>query len=58
MTKSWLNKNGIPFIEKHVEEDGVAAELMGQGYRVTPVVIINGEAVVGYSPRKLEEALK
>ena len=58
MTKSWLNKNDIPFIEKHVEEAGVAEELMSLGYRVTPVIMINGSAVVGYNPKKLEEALK
>tara|TARA_R110000765_G_scaffold232507_6_gene335852 strand:+ start:3913 stop:4092 length:180 start_codon:yes stop_codon:yes gene_type:complete len=58
MTKSWLNNNNVSFTEKHVEDDGVAEELIGLGYKVTPVIIINGTAVVGYSPKKLEEALK
>ena len=57
MTKSWLNNQNIAFIEKHVEDEGVAAELMELGYRVTPVIMINGTAIVGYNPRKLAEAL-
>ena len=58
MTKSWLNSQNIAFIEKHVEDEGVAAELMELGYRVTPVIMINGTTVVGYNTRKLAEALK
>ena len=57
MTKSWLNNQNIAFIEKHVEDEGVAAELMELGYRVTPVIMIKGTAIVGYSPRKLAKAL-
>jgi len=58
MTKSWLNNNNISFREKKVEREGVAEELMGLGHRVTPVIMIDGTAIVGYSPKKLEEALK
>ena len=57
MTKSWLNNQNIAFIEKHVEDEGVAEELMGLGYRVTPVIMINGTAIVGYNTKKLAEAL-
>jgi len=57
MTKSWLTNHNISFIEKNVEQEGVAEELMGLGYRVTPVIIINGTTVVGYKPQKLMEAL-
>ena len=57
MTKSWLTNHNISFIEKNVEQEGVAEELMGLGYRVTPVIIINGTTVVGYNPQKLMEAL-
>jgi|TARA_R110000824_G_scaffold397732_1_gene600911 hypothetical protein len=41
-----------------VERDGVADELIGLGYKVTPVVMVNGTAIVGYNPKKLEEALR
>jgi len=57
MTKSWLRDHNISFIEKNVEQEGVAEELMGLGYKVTPVIIINGTTVVGYNPQKLMEAL-
>ena len=57
MTKSWLNKNNIDFTEKNIEQEGVADELIGLGYKVTPVVMVNGTAIVGYSPKKLGEAL-
>lgn len=57
MTKSWLRNQNIDFIEKNVEDSGVAEELMGLGYRVTPVVMVNGATVVGYNTRKLAEAL-
>ena len=65
MTKSWLKNNNVAFIEKNVSEEGVADELMGLGYKVTPVIMINGTdeevyetGVVGYSPKKLEAALR
>ena len=58
MTKSWLKTQNIDFIEKHVEDEGVAEELVGLGYKVTPVIMINGTTVVGYNTRKLAEALK
>ena len=57
MTKSWLTNHNISFIEKNVEQEGVAEELIGLGYRVTPVILINGTTVVGYNPQKLMEAL-
>jgi len=57
MTKSWLRDHNISFIEKNVEQEGVAEELMGLGYKVTPVIIINGTTVVGYNPQKMMEAL-
>ena len=58
MTKSWLKNNNIAFIEKNVSEEGVADELIGLGYKVTPVIMINGTVIVGYSPKKLAEALR
>ena len=57
MTKSWLTNHNISFIEKNVEQEGVAEELMGLGYKVTPVIIINGTTVVGYNPQKLMGSL-
>ena len=69
MTKSWLSENNISFIEKNIEREGVADELIALGYKVTPVVVIKTSApvargivkgeqvVVGYNTKKLAEAL-
>ena len=58
-TKSWLQKNNIPYTEKNVSSDSsVRDELFNLGYRATPVVITDtGEVVVGYSPANLTKAL-
>ena len=58
LAKSWLNDHNIAFTEKAVERAGVASELMSLGYRSTPVIMVNGTAIVGYSPSRLEAALK
>tara|TARA_Y100000593_G_C4320238_1_gene343397 strand:+ start:4374 stop:4556 length:183 start_codon:yes stop_codon:yes gene_type:complete len=55
MTKSWLNNNNIPFIEKNVENEEYRMELIKMGYSATPVVVSNGTAILGYSPPKLKE---
>ena len=57
LTKSWLRAKNINYIEKSEETASVADELILMGYRSTPVVVIEDTVVVGYSPRKLAEAL-
>lgn len=57
MTKDWLNNNGIDYLEKKVEHEDIAEELMGMGYKVTPVVMVDETAIVGYNPTKLSEVL-
>ena len=57
LTKSWLRAKNINYIEKSVETASVADELILMGYRSTPVVVIEDTVVVGFSPRKLAEAL-
>ena len=58
-TKSWLTKNNIDYIEKDVSANPeIAAELSNLGYKVTPVIMVNGTAIVGYNTNKLAEALK
>ena len=59
MVKVYLSRKGIPFTERNVSLDEAARnDLLGMGHRSTPVTIINGQKVVGYSPPKLEDALK
>ena len=55
-TKSWLNQHGHQYSEKNVTQDrSYASELVSLGYRVTPVTVVDGTAVVGFSPNKLSE---
>jgi len=59
MVKVYLSRKGLEFIEKNVSEDDTARdELLAMGLRSTPVTVIGGENVVGYSPPKLEAALR
>ena len=57
-TKSWLTKNNVAFTEKRIEQDNNSEELMSLGYKVTTVIQIGSTTIVGYSPKKLEEALQ
>lgn len=58
-TKSWLTAHNVEYIEKNVSANPeMATELLNLGYRVTPVIIINETAIVGYNTPKLAEALK
>ncbi len=59
MVKVYLSRKGLEFIEKNVSEDDAARdELLAMGLRSTPVTVIGNENVVGYSPPKLEAALR
>ena len=57
-TKSWLNRHEIEFEERNISESNDNhASLLKMGYRVTPVTLIGENAIVGFNPTKLEEAL-
>ena len=57
-TKSWLSSQGHSYTEKNVSQNPeYATELISLGYRVTPVTIINGEAVAGFNTTRLKELL-
>ena len=59
MVKAFLSRKGISFTERNVSlEDDAREDLLGMGLRSTPVTVIGDEKVVGYSPPKLEAALK
>jgi glutaredoxin len=56
--KEFLSEKGIEFIEKNIQEDQQAfLELVEMGYQTTPLTTIDGEVVVGFEPRELEEKL-
>ena len=59
MVKVYLSRKGLEFVEKNVSEDDIARdELLAMGLRSTPVTVIGDQNVVGYSPPKLEAALR
>jgi hypothetical protein len=45
-------------VDKNVREDPAALkELLALGYQSTPVTLIDGEAIVGFDPEKIEKLL-
>lgn len=60
--KQYLDRLGVKFIEKNVEEDKVAyEELMGKvggNFQGVPVTDIAGTTVLGFDRRKIDEVLK
>ena len=59
MVKVYLSRKGFEYTEHNVSTDRDSLkDLVSMGYRSTPVTVIGGEKVVGYSPAKLDEALE
>ena len=59
MVKVYLSRKGTPFTEHNVSRDREALkQLVGMGYRTTPVTVIGDDRVVGYSTSQLDAALK
>lgn len=56
--KNYLKQKGVDFEEKNVSTDMSARnELIKKGYRGVPVIIVNGEAIVGFDRHRLERLL-
>ena len=57
--KSYLNRRGVPFVERDVSRDPQAAESMVRlsGQRGVPVVVIDGQVVVGFNQPQLDQLL-
>ncbi|MHB0868575.1 MAG: glutaredoxin family protein [Chloroflexota bacterium] len=56
--KEFLSQKGVPYIERDVVTDEKAMEELAEiGYMTTPVITIDGEVVVGFDRRRLEELL-
>ncbi len=56
--KEFLSQKGVKFIERDVATDQTAMdELAELGYMTTPVIRIDGEVVVGFNRKRLEELL-
>jgi len=57
--KEFLTKKGLAFEEKNVELDSTASDELIQksGQMGVPVLDIDGQIIVGYSPEEIEKAL-
>lgn len=56
--KEYLDEKGVSYTEKNIQSDKVARkELMGMGHMGVPVLVIDGEEVVGFDKSKIDELL-
>ena len=58
MTKAWLSKRSVPFVEYNISTDENARNnLLAMRHRTTPVITIGKDIIVGYSVSRLEASL-
>ncbi len=56
--KEFLSQNKIDFTDRNIAADESAlAELEKLGYMTTPVIVVDGQVVVGFDRAKLERLL-
>lgn len=56
--KEYLTAKGVDFTERNVTTDSDARrELVQKGYMGVPVIIVNGEEIVGFDRNRLEQLL-
>jgi glutaredoxin len=60
--KQWLDKLGIPYIEKNVETDMDAhnelVEKNGGPYQGVPITDVDGDLVLGFDRLKIDKLMK
>lgn len=60
--KQWMDKLGVKYVSKNVEEDEAAnnelLEKLGGNFQGVPVTDINGEMILGFDRPKLQAALE
>ncbi len=58
LAKNYLSEKGVEYTEKNVQTDKEARkELMAMGHMGVPVLVVNGEEVVGFDKDKLDDLL-
>jgi len=59
VVKAWLSQQGVVYAVRDLNTDAAArAEFLRRGFRLPPVVVVNGAAVEGYQPQQLEALLE
>ncbi len=60
--KEWLDKLGVKYVSKNIEEDEAAnkelLEKLGGNFQGVPVTDINGEMILGFNRPSLQAALE
>lgn len=58
LAKNFLTEKGVEYTEKNVQTDKEARkELMAMGHMGVPVVVVDGEEIVGFDKDRLETLL-
>lgn len=56
--KEYLEEKGVSYVEKNIQTDKAARnELMKMGHMGVPVLLIDGEEVVGFDKPKIDQLL-
>ena len=59
LAKNHLTEKGVSYVEKNVSTDKEARkELMAMGHMGVPVIVIDGQEVVGFDKEKIDNLLK
>jgi len=54
--KEYLSQKGIKFQERDIAQDsGALADLKKLGYMTTPVIVVDGEVIVGFDSGKIDK---
>ena len=57
--KEYFKQKNISYVEHNISQDTTSRrELMNMGYRSVPLIIIEGERVVGFDKDKIENLLR
>ncbi len=59
-TRTWLEQKGIPYVDKDIDESMVARQTLRQlnPSGTIPVIDVDGQILVGYSPPAIERAIR
>ncbi|MBA5850332.1 glutaredoxin family protein [Clostridium sp. cel8] len=58
MAKEFFKENNVDFVEHNITTDPEARkELVAKGYRGVPVIVINGEYILGFDKNRISSLL-
>jgi glutaredoxin len=54
----YLSRKGVPYAAKDVRADSAALkELLEMGYHSTPIIVVDGQGIVGFDVEAIDRAL-